>query len=89
MSLHRTADRSGLQAMAREKIIHRDIKPHNVMINSKGIAKIADFDRVGYGARQPIDLRRFRPWKSGIRLNRADHRKAGSTLRHLLTRLYP
>ena len=35
--------RQGLQAMAREKIIHRDIKPHNVMINSKGIAKIADF----------------------------------------------
>ena len=34
---------AGLQAMAREKIIHRDIKPHNVMINSKGIAKIADF----------------------------------------------
>ena len=34
---------AGLQALAREKIIHRDIKPHNVMINSKGIAKIADF----------------------------------------------
>lgn len=34
---------AGLQAMSREKIIHRDIKPHNVMINSKGIAKIADF----------------------------------------------
>ena len=30
---------AGLQAMAQEKIIHRDIKPHNVMINSKGIAK--------------------------------------------------
>lgn len=34
---------AGLQAMAHAKIIHRDIKPHNVMINSKGIAKIADF----------------------------------------------
>lgn len=34
---------AGLQALAHEKIIHRDIKPHNVMLNSKGVAKIADF----------------------------------------------
>lgn len=34
---------SGLAAAHKHGIIHRDVKPHNILINEDGIAKIADF----------------------------------------------
>lgn len=34
---------SGLAAAHKQGIIHRDVKPHNILINEDGIAKIADF----------------------------------------------
>lgn len=34
---------SGLAAAHKHGIIHRDVKPHNILINEEGIAKIADF----------------------------------------------
>lgn len=34
---------SGLAVAHKHGIIHRDIKPHNILINREGIAKIADF----------------------------------------------
>jgi len=34
---------SGLSAAHKHGIIHRDVKPHNILINEDGIAKIADF----------------------------------------------
>ena len=33
----------GLAYMHRKKIIHRDIKSENILINSKGVLKYADF----------------------------------------------
>ncbi|MGI6721795.1 MAG: Stk1 family PASTA domain-containing Ser/Thr kinase [Anaerovoracaceae bacterium] len=34
---------SGLAAAHKHGIIHRDVKPHNILINEDGVAKIADF----------------------------------------------
>ncbi len=34
---------SALETAHRKNIIHRDVKPHNIMITSDGIAKLADF----------------------------------------------
>ncbi|MEA4923392.1 MAG: Stk1 family PASTA domain-containing Ser/Thr kinase [Eubacteriaceae bacterium] len=34
---------AGLSAAHKHGIIHRDVKPHNILINEEGVAKIADF----------------------------------------------
>ncbi len=33
----------GLAAAAALGVVHRDVKPHNIIVNAKGIAKLADF----------------------------------------------
>ena len=33
----------GLKHLKNNKIIHRDIKPNNILISAKGLLKIADF----------------------------------------------
>ena len=33
----------GLAVAAEHDIVHRDIKPDNIMVNAKGVAKLADF----------------------------------------------
>ena len=33
----------GLRHLKNNKIIHRDIKPNNILISEKGLLKIADF----------------------------------------------
>lgn len=37
---------SGLQAMHRREMIHRDLRPHNVLVDVDGTARIADFGSV-------------------------------------------
>ncbi len=49
----------GLEALHRKEIIHMDIKPENIMIDSHGTVKIIDFGSVSIGGlnevRSPID----------------------------------
>ncbi len=33
----------GVQYLHQHKIVHRDIKPHNIFINEEGVLKLADF----------------------------------------------
>jgi serine/threonine protein kinase len=39
--LHQSAE--GLEAAYKQGVVHRDIKPQNILINNKGLVKIADF----------------------------------------------
>ena len=34
---------SGVHYLHQFKVVHRDIKPHNVFINEEGVLKLADF----------------------------------------------
>ena len=66
----------GLNASHKEKIIHRDIKDGNIMINGEGIVKILDF-----GLSKPLekeDITKPRNSRHGsFHVAGASHRRTG------------
>jgi serine/threonine-protein kinase len=78
-------------------IIHRDIKPDNILISRSGVAKLADFglakrtDEASHltAARQGFGTSYYMPYEQALNAKQADGRSdiyaLGATLYHLLT----